>query len=248
MTRKKTNAAAFDDILAGLRSPSPSRAEPAPAASSPRGEPAAAARAAPAVDVSWLAGAQARARAAQAAHFARAADSAEKAVPEKPAPEKSFIEEASEAERAPDDARADGPAREATRAETTRVEAPKAEAPKTEPKRPEPPKLNPVHAMRRLVAAAFRGFRRAQTPEKPQAAPAPARPAPAPRDEDAAIAAELGLRSGLAIDDLRRIRRDFAKKNHPDRFAPALRGDAARRMTIANMLIDQQMKRGRPQR
>ncbi len=62
------------------------------------------------------------------------------------------------------------------------------------------------------------------------------------QSEDEAIAQELGLRVGLAVGDLKQIRREFAKKNHPDRFAPALQMRAARRMSIANMLIDQHLK------
>jgi hypothetical protein len=79
-----------------------------------------------------------------------------------------------------------------------------------------------------------------------EAAPSPAPKPPAPKrarqTEDETIAEELGLGADLAIVDLRRIRREFAKKNHPDRFEPAQRVAAARRMTIANMLIDERLK------
>jgi hypothetical protein len=64
----------------------------------------------------------------------------------------------------------------------------------------------------------------------------------AAKTEDQVIAEELGLRPDLATADLQRIRRDFAKKNHPDRFDPARRSNAARRMSIANMLIDAQIR------
>jgi hypothetical protein len=76
------------------------------------------------------------------------------------------------------------------------------------------------------------------TPPKPDAASVEL-----PKTEDHAIAAELGLDRDLANVDLQRIRRDFAKKNHPDRFEPARRATAARRMSTANMLIDEQMRR-----
>ena len=66
------------------------------------------------------------------------------------------------------------------------------------------------------------------------------------KTEDQAIAEELGLSPDLATIDLQRIRRDFAKKNHPDRFEPGRRTNAARRMSIANMLIDEQMRQSRP--
>jgi hypothetical protein len=51
------------------------------------------------------------------------------------------------------------------------------------------------------------------------------------------IAAELGLDRPNA--DLKRLRRDFAFANHPDRVSPHLRQRAAVRMQIANMLIDE---------
>jgi hypothetical protein len=65
------------------------------------------------------------------------------------------------------------------------------------------------------------------------------------RTEDEAIADELGLSPGLGPIDLKRIRRDFAKRNHPDRFEPARRRSAERRMSIANMLIDEMMRQSR---
>lgn len=66
-----------------------------------------------------------------------------------------------------------------------------------------------------------------------------------PKTENQTIADELGLSPELATIDLQRIRRDFAKKNHPDRFEPGSRTNAARRMSIANMLIDEQMQQSR---
>ena len=78
------------------------------------------------------------------------------------------------------------------------------------------------------------------SPQRPEAvSPDP------PKTEDETIAAELGLSPELATVDLQRIRRDFAKKNHPDRFEPCRRTAAARRMSIANMLIDEQMRHSR---
>jgi len=122
---------------------------------------------------------------------------------------------------------------------------------------------NPVHALWRLlgqipggwragtgaVASALAAVRsaREQAPAGKPAAPNPKLPvASAQKSEDETIAEELGLRADLAIVDLRRIRRDFAKKNHPDRFEPAQRLGAARRMTIANMLIDARLKQRPP--
>jgi hypothetical protein len=64
-----------------------------------------------------------------------------------------------------------------------------------------------------------------------------------PKSENEMIAEELGLRRRLGKADLLELRRDFAMKNHPDRCAPAHRPRAARRMSIANMLIDAELKR-----
>jgi hypothetical protein len=58
-----------------------------------------------------------------------------------------------------------------------------------------------------------------------------------PAVDPQAIAAELGLDRPNA--DFKRLRRDFAFANHPDRVAPHLRQRAAVRMQIANMLIDE---------
>lgn len=65
------------------------------------------------------------------------------------------------------------------------------------------------------------------------------------KSENESIAEELGLSACLGLIDLKRIRRDFARKNHPDRFEPARRSSAERRMSIANMLIDEQIRQNR---
>jgi hypothetical protein len=69
----------------------------------------------------------------------------------------------------------------------------------------------------------------------------------APPTEDEEIAEELGLAKAHAKNDLERIRREFAKKNHPDLCAPPFRMRASRRMSIANMLIDARLKEKRRQ-
>lgn len=53
-----------------------------------------------------------------------------------------------------------------------------------------------------------------------------------------ALARELGL-ANAAANDLGRLRRSFALKNHPDRVAPHLRQRALARMQLANRLIDE---------
>lgn len=60
--------------------------------------------------------------------------------------------------------------------------------------------------------------------------------------EAESIAQELGIRPRLSAKDLRRIRREFALGNHPDRVSAPRRERATRRMIIANALIDQALK------
>jgi hypothetical protein len=67
-------------------------------------------------------------------------------------------------------------------------------------------------------------------------------PPPVPAADDAAIAAELRLATARTREDLRRIRRSFAMRNHPDRVPAWLREEATRRMTIANAMIDRAMR------
>ena len=60
--------------------------------------------------------------------------------------------------------------------------------------------------------------------------------------ETETVAEELRLRPRLTAKELRRIRREFARGNHPDRVPASLRERATRRMIIANTLIDQALK------
>lgn len=52
------------------------------------------------------------------------------------------------------------------------------------------------------------------------------------------IFSELGLRPGLTAYQIRAIRRNFARSNHPDRFPMELQANATERMMIANALCD----------
>jgi hypothetical protein len=65
--------------------------------------------------------------------------------------------------------------------------------------------------------------------------------APAISEEDR-VAAELELDGAVTIGDLKRIRRAFALRNHPDLFQPGSGAQATLRMKIANMLIDRRRK------
>jgi len=66
--------------------------------------------------------------------------------------------------------------------------------------------------------------------------------------EQDAIAEELGLHQDLSRNELLKLRRTFARDNHPDRLDPSKRDLATRRMTIANMLIDRELRAKPPQR
>jgi hypothetical protein len=229
---KKTNPAAFDDILAGLGSGAPERASPGRAsggrASLDRVSGDRASKPAVGIDVSWIETAQTRARAKQTVDRVR----------------RNFAD-APGADDAPVSPSADA-------ASNSKPSAQNAGAAPIEAA----PGPNPVHALRRLLGQLPWGWWRVEAlkARKRQKAAAAAEAAPSaqpkaagpPKNEDEAIARELGLGADLAVVELRRIRREFAKKNHPDRIEPALRVNAARRMTIANMLIDAQVRQKSP--
>ncbi len=62
------------------------------------------------------------------------------------------------------------------------------------------------------------------------------------RDLDQFLADELCLSPDLTTEDLKRLRREFAIYNHPDRVTSAERERATRRMTLVNVLIDKALK------
>jgi hypothetical protein len=57
------------------------------------------------------------------------------------------------------------------------------------------------------------------------------------------IAEDMGLTSGADAARLHALRREFARTNHPDRVPDAWRDAATVRMKIANLLIDEALKR-----
>jgi hypothetical protein len=102
------------------------------------------------------------------------------------------------------------------------------------------PEYEPVFEARNAAAeppsaAAAARDERHEAPERSVAVPEASDPV--------SLAAELGLRAGMPRDELRRLRRAFALKNHPDRLGPSRREAASRRMTIANALIDAALRR-----
>lgn len=62
------------------------------------------------------------------------------------------------------------------------------------------------------------------------------------RNLDQFLADELSLSPDLTAEELKRLRREFAIYNHPDRVASADRDRATRRMTLVNVLIDKALK------
>ncbi len=60
------------------------------------------------------------------------------------------------------------------------------------------------------------------------------------------IAAELVLPAAKNFDDIARIRRGFARRNHPDKLHPRLAELATARMKTANMLIDRRSRELKP--
>ena len=59
------------------------------------------------------------------------------------------------------------------------------------------------------------------------------------------VLADLGLTPADGPERLAERRRAFALLNHPDRHSPSARAAATRRMTIANMLVDEALRRWR---
>ncbi|TCU17045.1 hypothetical protein [Rhizobium sullae] len=73
--------------------------------------------------------------------------------------------------------------------------------------------------------------------------PEPVMPEHLARTASAEIAAELAITAVDTLQTLNEKRRAFAKSNHPDRVAPAFRENATKRMMLANLLIDEAMRR-----
>ncbi|PZM13915.1 hypothetical protein [Rhizobium tubonense] len=86
---------------------------------------------------------------------------------------------------------------------------------------------------------------------RPEEPPQPAAPEPPPlvmpahltRTAPQDVAAELAISSGDTQHSLNDKRRAFAKANHPDGVAPPFRENATARMMIANLLIDEALRR-----
>lgn len=79
--------------------------------------------------------------------------------------------------------------------------------------------------------------------EEPTPLPEPVMPDHLARTTPQEVAAELSISAADTPLTLREKRRAFAKANHPDGVAELFRDNANRRMMIANLLIDEAMRR-----
>lgn len=97
------------------------------------------------------------------------------------------------------------------------------------------------------AAAAYLDLYEDPKPPEPQPPPpTEAPPAPSPhllRTTPEEVAEDLALTGREDIDALTARRRSFARENHPDRAPAELRSNATLRMKIANMLIDETIRR-----
>ncbi|KQV30612.1 hypothetical protein ASC97_20640 [Rhizobium sp. Root1203] len=78
---------------------------------------------------------------------------------------------------------------------------------------------------------------------EPAAEPEPVMPEHLSRTAPQDVAAELSISARDTVQSLGEKRRAFAKMNHPDGVDLLFRENAAKRMTIANLLIDEAIKR-----
>lgn len=108
----------------------------------------------------------------------------------------------------------------------------------------------PVAASGHSAASAYREFAEDEPMkgevgqrDKPAIDDAPPSPLHLMRTTAEEVAADLGLRGSETGAELAAIRRAFARENHPDAAPKALRANATRRMMIANMLIDETLRR-----
>lgn len=96
------------------------------------------------------------------------------------------------------------------------------------------------------AAAAYLDLYEEPRPVEPEPQPAPEPPAAPPhllRVAPEEIAEDLALNGKEGVDDLLARRRSFARENHPDRAPEDLRANATLRMKVANMLIDETIRR-----
>jgi hypothetical protein len=82
-----------------------------------------------------------------------------------------------------------------------------------------------------------------EPPPEPEREPEPVMPEHLTRISPQEVAAELALSESDTLQTLGEKRRAFAKANHPDSVALPFRDNATKRMKLANLLIDEAMRR-----
>jgi hypothetical protein len=143
-------------------------------------------------------------------------------------------------ERALDDARFDAPLGSDSGAAANQSEDPAQKFQSALETLPEIAGSSKYVAASSLAAAYKAEAEQAETPKPPREpprAPRTERPQPAKRPQP------IKLRPGLAVRDLKRLRRLYALDNHPDRVPVEMREEAARVMAEANAAIDKALKR-----
>lgn len=96
------------------------------------------------------------------------------------------------------------------------------------------------------AAAYFDLYEELEPPQNPEPPPVEPPPAPPPhllRTTPEDVASDLALTGKESPEDLAGLRRRFARENHPDKAPAELRANATLRMKIANMLIDETIRR-----
>ena len=97
-------------------------------------------------------------------------------------------------------------------------------------------------ADQRPLGELYEGYGEASSTE-PQPPPSPEPPSWLGRLSEQEVVDDLGLAAGLTQQEIREIRRTFARANHPDRVAAEFRDAATTRMTIANRLAEDALRK-----
>lgn len=93
------------------------------------------------------------------------------------------------------------------------------------------------------AAAAYLDLYEEPAPAEPEQSVAVEPPPHLLRIAPEEVASDLGLSGRESVEELLARRRGFARENHPDRAPEDLRANATLRMKIANMLIDETIRR-----
>lgn len=98
-------------------------------------------------------------------------------------------------------------------------------------------------ASQRVGQAYFDNLEPDTAVEAPPPEPEPVMPHHLMRIAPEEVAAELAISAADTPQTLGEKRRSFARANHPDSVAPPFRDNATKRMMLANLLIDEALRR-----